>query len=181
VLQGRRVALRARADGDVPILHSELPEDVEARSRASGAAWRPLPLEHSPFRPSDARAEVAEFSVVDRETEELLGMAMLWGIDAHNRRAHVGISLRPRFHSMGYGTDVLETLCAYAFSYLGLHRLQLETLADNEAMIGAATHAGFRIEGTAREHSWVAGRFADDVTLGILADEWKLGGGGEAP
>lgn len=179
MLHGRSVTLRAREDGDVPVLHAELHEDVESRSRASGAAWRPVPLQHSPYRPAEARAEVAEFTVVDRDRGELLGIALLWGIDSHNRHAHVGISLRRSFHSMGYGTDALETLCAYAFRTLGLHRLQLETLADNQPMLAAASHVGFRVEGTAREHSWVAGHFADEVTLGILADEWLARGSGE--
>jgi RimJ/RimL family protein N-acetyltransferase len=172
VLYGRRIALRARVEGDVEILHRELLEDVETRSRASGAAWKPIPLEKSPYRSVEDRPEVTEFSVVDRESDELLGMAILWGIDVHNRHAHIGLSLRPRFWRRGYGTDVLDTLCRYAFQTLGLHRLQLETLIDNDGMIGAAKKAGFLHEGTAREHAWVSGRFLDDVTFGILADEW---------
>jgi RimJ/RimL family protein N-acetyltransferase len=173
MLHGKRVILRARTESDVEILHDELHGDVETRSRAAGSAWRPTLLANSPFRVGEARPEVADFSVVDRESSELIGMALLWGIDAHNRHAHVGISLRPRFWGKGYGTDVLDTLCDFAFVTLGLHRLQLETLSDNDGMTRAATKAGFKLEGTQREHSWAAGRFLDDSIFGILSSEWR--------
>jgi RimJ/RimL family protein N-acetyltransferase len=54
-----------------------------------------------------------------------------------------------------------------------LHRLQLETLADNQAMLATATHCGFVIEGTARQAAWVDGAFVDEVVLGLLVDEWR--------
>lgn len=53
-------------------------------------------------------------------------------------------------------------------SYCGLHRLQVSTLADNHAMIGAATKAGFVPEGTERDAAWIDGGFADGVILSLL-------------
>jgi RimJ/RimL family protein N-acetyltransferase len=49
--------------------------------------------------------------------------------------------------------------------------LQVETLADNAAMIRAATRSGFVPEGTLRRAAWVNGDFADEVVLGLLATE----------
>ena len=173
MLHGKRVTLRARAAGDVEVLTAELHDDVATRSRAAGTPWRPLSLgEVSPFGPREPRAEIAEFSIVERDSGELLGATLLWGIDPHNRSAHLGISLRPQHCGKGFGTDVLGVLCEYAFVTLGLHRLQLETLDDNHAMIGAARSAGFTHEGTTRDSAWVAGRFLDDVVYGLLAHDW---------
>jgi RimJ/RimL family protein N-acetyltransferase len=55
----------------------------------------------------------------------------------------------------------------------GLHRLQAETLADNDAMIQTAGRAGFTREGTLRRSAWVDADFADEVILGLLATEWE--------
>jgi RimJ/RimL family protein N-acetyltransferase len=174
MLYGTRVTLRARVASDVDVLTAELHDDVATRSRAAGTAWRPLVLgEVSPFGPHESREDAAHFSVVERATGELLGAGLLWGIDTHNRVAHIGISLRPQHCGKGFGTDVLGVLSDYGFSTLGLHRLQLETLADNLAMAGAAKAAGFTFEGTMRESSWVTGRFTDDIVFGLLADEWQ--------
>jgi RimJ/RimL family protein N-acetyltransferase len=113
------------------------------------------------------------FSVVELATGELAGEALLWNIDLHNRAAHIGISLLPAFRGRGLGADVVRVLCRYGFAIRGLHRLQAETLADNDAMIHAAGRAGFRREGTLRRSAWVSGDFADEVMLGLLATEWK--------
>ncbi|WP_419248502.1 GNAT family N-acetyltransferase [Streptomyces virginiae] len=65
-------------------------------------------------------------------------------------------------------------LCRYGFTVRGLGRLQLETLADNAAMIGAARAAGFVQEGLLRRSAWVYGSFQDEVVMGLLAEEWAL-------
>lgn len=186
MLRADRVGLRARYQADVPVLHAELYEDVATRSRADTRPWRPIAPESSPYAVTEPADDVAIFSVVelaagdptgdstvhDRPAGDLAGEALLWAIDQHNRAAHLGISLRPAFRGRGLGTDVVRALCSYGFVVRGLHRLQVETLADNTAMIRAATRVGFVLEGTLRRSSWIGGGFADEVILGLLAAEW---------
>ena len=183
MLHGRRIDLRARAEADVEVLHADLYDDVAGFARADGRAWRPHPHGvNSPFAPKEPSWDVADFTVVLRDGGDVLGRALLWGIDRHNRVAHIGLALRPPYRGLGYGTEVVEVLCSYGFRVLGLHRLQIETLADNAAMIGAAAANGFRHEGTLRRSSWVDGAFADDAVYGLLDGEWiARPDGGEAP
>ncbi|WP_308188908.1 GNAT family protein [Streptacidiphilus sp. ASG 303] len=100
------------------------------------------------------------------------GEALLWGIDTHNRTAHIGVALRPAFRGHGLGVDVLHTLCEYGFAVRGLQRLQIDTLTDNTPMLAAATRVGFTREGTLRRSSWVYGTYVDEAIFGLLADEW---------
>jgi len=175
MLRGEKVLLRARRDEDVPVLHADLYDDVATRSRADGRAWRPIPpgSPASPFAPSPPSDDAAVFSVVRLADDELAGEALLWGIDTHNRSGHVGISLRPALRGGGLGVDTVRVLCRYGFQVRGLHRLGLETLADNAGMIAAAERVGFRREGTLRQNSWVDGEFLDEAVFGLLADEWR--------
>ena len=147
---------------------------MTTRVRADTRPWRPIPATaaQSPYRVTGREEDSATFSVVHLARSELAGEALLWGIDVHNRSAHVGISLRPGFRGRGLGTDTVRVLCGYGFAILGLNRLQAETLADNAAMIAAATRAGFVQEGSLRRSAWVNGRFADEVILGMLAADW---------
>ncbi|MFB6891861.1 GNAT family N-acetyltransferase [Kitasatospora sp. NPDC056327] len=174
MLQTSRIALRARHDSDVPLLHAELHDDVATRSRADTRPWQPVPpgSPQSPFvvKPDDDRA--ACFSVVELPSGELAGEALLWGIDTHNRVAHLGLALRPGFRGRGLAADVVRVLCRYGFTVRGLNRLQIETLADNRPMIRAAAGAGFVAEGTLRRAAWVCGAFVDEVVLGLLAEDW---------
>jgi RimJ/RimL family protein N-acetyltransferase len=175
MLRGEKVLLRARRDDDVPVLHADLYDDVEMRSRADGRPWRPIPpgSPESPFAPAPPNDHSAVFSVVRLADDAVAGEALLWGIDLHNRVGHVGISLRPAMRGGGLGADTVRLLCHYGFRVRGLHRLGLETLADNTAMISVAERAGFRREGTLRGNAWVTGAFADEAIFGLLADEWQ--------
>ncbi|MDG4823678.1 GNAT family protein [Asanoa sp. WMMD1127] len=174
MLRGEKVLLRARRDDDVAVLHADLYDDVATRSRADGRAWRPIPpgSPASPFVPVPPGDDAAIFSVVRLADDELAGDALLWSIDTHNRSAHVGISLRPSMRGGGLAVDTVRVLCHYGFRVRGLHRLQLETLADNQAMIAVAERVGFRREGTLRQNSWVAGEFLDEAVFGLVTDEW---------
>ena len=173
MLRGEMTGLRARHDSDIPILHAELYDDVETRVRADSRPWYPIaPGSSSLYRATGPDDKTACFSVVELATGELAGEALLWDIDPHNRTAHIGMSLLPAFRGRGLGTDAVRVLCRYGFAIRGLNRLQAETLADNIAMIRAASLAGFIPEGTLRRSAWVNGDFADEVILGLLASDW---------
>jgi len=170
LLTGKLVQLRARLEADVAVLHAELYEDVAVRSRSDSRPWIPLGVPDSPFAVRDASPDAAEFSIVEIASDELAGAAVLWQIDRHNRSAHIGLSLMPRFQGHGLGTDVVNVLTRYGVRTLGLHRLQIETVADNPAMIAAATRAGFQQEGRLRHAGWAEGAFADQIVLGWVAE-----------
>lgn len=174
MLLGDRALLRSRLAADVAVLHAELYDDVVTRSRADTRPWTPVAADDaaSPYAVRPPSLEVAVFSAVEVATRELAGEALLWGIDLHNRGAHVGVSLRPAMRGRGLGHDVVGLLCHYGFIVRGLHRLQIETLADNVAMRRVAEAVGFRHEATLRSSAWVGGAFVDEVTYGMVFDEW---------
>ncbi|GAA1387959.1 hypothetical protein GCM10009639_13800 [Kitasatospora putterlickiae] len=175
MLRGEKVGLRARHDEDVPVLLAELYDDVVNSARAEGRPWRPLsPGSKDPrLVGDDTNPAHVSFSVVESAGGTLVGTATLWGIDTHNRTAHIGLGLLPSTRGKGYGTDVVAVLCHYGFVVRGLQRLQIETLADNTAMLRAAERNGFVREGVLRSSAWVMGGFLDQVLLGLLAEEWK--------
>lgn len=115
------------------------------------------------------------FSVVELAGGTLIGTATLRGIDNHHRSAHVGLGLLPASCGKGHSTDVVAVMCPYGFVVRGLHRLQIETLSDNTAILRAAERNGFVREGVLRSTSWVMGEFLDDVLLGLLAENWTPG------
>ncbi|WP_395297760.1 GNAT family N-acetyltransferase [Kitasatospora hibisci] len=175
MLRGEKVGLRARHDEDVPILRTELYDDVVNSSRAESGPWRPIaPGSKDPRLVADDTAEGhVPFSVVELDGGTLVGTATLWGIDNHHRSAHIGLGMLPTSRGKGYGTDVVAVLCHYGFVVRGLQRLQIETLADNVAMLRSAERNGFVREGVLRSSAWVMGEFLDEVVLGLLARDWK--------
>jgi RimJ/RimL family protein N-acetyltransferase len=175
MLRGNKVGLRARHEDDIPTLRTELYDDVVNASRSEGGPWRPVtPGSKDPRLVVDDTAQGSvPFSVVELDGGSLVGTATLWGIDNHNRSAHIGLGLLPSARGKGYGTDVVAVLCHYGFVVRGLQRLQIETLADNAAMLRSAERNGFVREGVLRSAAWVLGEFLDEVLLGLLARDWK--------
>jgi RimJ/RimL family protein N-acetyltransferase len=179
MLRVGKVGLRARDEADTAVLRAELYEDIATYMIADSRPWRPIPAGSSaaPYTIGEPRDDLDRFSVVELAPGELgggelAGSALLWAIDSHNRSAHLGLSLRPSFRGRGLGTDAVLALCEYGFPVRGLHRLQVDTLASNAAMISAAVRAGFVREGTLRGAGWVNGEFVDEVILGLLAGDW---------
>jgi RimJ/RimL family protein N-acetyltransferase len=174
MLRGEKTGLRARHEADVPVLHMAFYDDVASQARGNPLPWTPIAAEsgHSPFAVKEPSDTAASFSVVDLASGDLAGAAALWGIDAHNRTAHLGVTLLPAFRGRGMDLDVVRVLCRYGFTVRGMRRLQVDTLADNAPMIAAATRAGFTHEGTLRRASWVLGGFTDLTIMGLLDDEW---------
>lgn len=176
MLRGELIGLRAIVADDLAILQREIFDDVELMLSASRGPWRPSSLESTRTRHdaglANEDATTVRFAIEELSTGELAGSAQLWGIDTHNRRAHLGFTLRPSFRGRGLGKDTIRTLCDYGFRICGLHRLQLETLADNTAARAASEAVGFVLEGQLRRNTWVNGEFVDEVVYGLLAHEW---------
>lgn len=175
MLRGTKVGLRARHEEDVPILRTELFNDPENAARADRRPWRPFAPNTKDVRlhTDETQESGVPFSLVELEGGSLIGTGGLWGIDTHHRSAHVGLGLLPSARGKGYGTDVVAVLCHYGFVVRGLRRLQIETVADNTAMLRAAERNGFVREGVARSSVYAMGEFLDEVMLGLLADEWQ--------
>jgi RimJ/RimL family protein N-acetyltransferase len=101
-----------------------------------------------------------------------LGGGVLWGINAFNRYAHLGVSLLPEARGQGYGTEVIRLLCRYGFRHRNLRRLEMEMLAGNTAMRRTAETCGFTHEGTQRERDYDGDGFADIMIYGLLRRDW---------
>lgn len=180
MLTGERVVLRAQNRQDVEEQHAQTAGDYELHSIIDTTAWRPVGLEATLARYDRTLAEPADpksawFSVARRDDPELtwLGRAGLWNIDEYQSTAHIGIMLSAAARGKGFGTDSVRVLCDYAFRVRGLHRVSLEALASNQAMLHAARAAGFTEEGRLREHAYLLGTRVDEILLGLLRSEWQ--------
>ena len=182
MLIGETVLLRPRVRDDVAVLY-RLAADPTLHQRTASEPWVPRSLEHDlarydaestdPPDPLNVRFTVEARVAAGRVAHgDVVGEASLWDVNAHQRSAHLGISLVEEARGLGLGTGVVRMLCDYGFRIRGLHRLTCETLASNPAMIRAAESAGFVVEGRLRASAWVDGGWDDDVLLGLLREDW---------
>lgn len=175
MFESERVRLRGLLEPDLSALHRWWidPEimrlqthlairlDDEATNRERFATW---------YRPTDGGAA---FSIVLRETEELVGACSLWGAEAKNRDAEMSIVIgRKELWGRGLGPEAIDLLLAYGFAELNLHRVHLVVLAFNTRAIRAYEKVGFVEEGRMRERVFRDGAWHDHVIMGMLQREF---------
>ncbi len=174
-LSGEIVTLRAITRDDIEVLH-EIDMAYETWPEINYTPYAPKSLDEalkafdgddeSSYRGSDA---FVPFAIVVEE--EVVGTCCFWGIDLHNRRAHLGIGIGAEHRGRGIGTDATKVMLRYGFVDRGFHRIQLEVLASNVAAIRAYEKAGFVEDGRMRESAWVRGEFVDEVYMSVLATD----------
>ena len=104
--------------------------------------------------------------------DQHIGNIYLRNIDWVSRSAEMHIFIgEGEYRSRGYGQAAVHQLVEYAIKELGLNRLHLLVLADNEAAIRLYKKTGFIIEGRLRKHAFKGGEFKDVLFMGLCSDD----------
>lgn len=105
---------------------------------------------------------------------EIIGESVINQIDRDMRCANFRICLfRAAQRGKGIGSWAVEITRDFAFSQLQLHRLELDVFSFNPRAEKAYKKAGFRAEGVLRDAIMDGDRYADDILMAILEDEWR--------
>ncbi|AWW39029.1 GNAT family N-acetyltransferase [Streptomyces cadmiisoli] len=121
-----------------------------------------------------ANGSGASFRVADAATGTTLGHLGVNEIDHVFRVARVGYWTLPEARGRGVAARALVLAADWAFTDLGLHRLELGHALGHEASCRIAQRCGFPYEGTLRGAMWEAGRqdtFRDVHLHGRLATD----------
>lgn len=107
--------------------------------------------------------------IVRRKDGELLGGITLDNIRKGPAQAGtVGYWIGERFARRGYMKEALEAVVHYAFSDLGLSRIEAATLPENKASRGLLEKCGFKYEGVAQSYLQINGRWRNHVLYANL-------------
>ena len=175
MLRGERVTLRATTREDLACL-TRFENDLGFVLAGGGDPPEPVPLERLQRdfdrEISDPPEGKIEFAI--EADGAYIGRCGLYNIDRTARHAELGIGIGDgEYRGRGYGREAVGLLLDYAFRLRNLRRVWLEVHAANERGIRAYRACGFVEEGRMREHVWLGGRYADDVIMGVLRDEWE--------
>ncbi|WP_422124578.1 GNAT family N-acetyltransferase [Planococcus sp. X10-3] len=115
------------------------------------------------------------YSVVDAETEALIGHISLTRIDMNNRSARIGRVLigDPDAKGKGICKEMMQQTLAIAFDELQLHRVTLGVFDFNKPAIACYERTGFQKEGFMRDHQKFDDEYWSQWEMGILEDEWR--------
>ena len=108
------------------------------------------------------------------EDGALIGVVYLANLSEHHRHGLIGVTIGDRaYWGKGYGRESLETMLAFCFGELGLHRVSAETFEYNKAWKKLVEEVGFHKEGEARDYLFRGGRFWTKETYALLEAEYS--------
>ncbi len=114
------------------------------------------------------------FSVVQKETEHVIGEAGLLRIFYPWRTADLTIILGDKFAwGKGFGREATLLLLDYAFGALALHRISIGVVGFNERALRFYEKIGFQREGVQRDGYFYNHQFSDFIMMSILEDEYR--------
>jgi RimJ/RimL family protein N-acetyltransferase len=108
------------------------------------------------------------WGIVWREADAVLGTCSLYALEAAHRRAEVGFALAREAWGRGVASEAVAALVDFAFTTLGLHRIEADVDPRNAASLRTLERLGFRREGYLRERYLVGGEVQDSVLVGLL-------------
>lgn len=114
------------------------------------------------------------FFLITAPDGKIIGESVINEIDWNLRRANFRVALyRSTERGKGIGTWATEVTRDFAFEELHLHRLELDVYSFNPRAEKAYLKAGFKREGVLRDAVKDGDKYADDILMAILEDEWK--------
>ena len=146
----------------MPQSHLEIgsAEDAEAVLRRLAAEWSSRTL--------------FIFGVWDNASGAYVGESYLANPHWEVPRIEVGYFVVQACTGRGYATEAAQSMVRYAFSELGVERVDLQCRADNAASQRVAERCGFTLEGRSRrQHRMKSGALVDVLWYGLLRDEWE--------
>jgi RimJ/RimL family protein N-acetyltransferase len=122
-------------------------------------------------RPENTYGEVL-LGVEVLADEALIGLVRLRDAEPETGCASLDIYLGEKeYWGRGFATDTMRTICRYGFEKMRLHKIALTVVTENEAAHHVYRKVGFVEEGRLRQSFRRDGRWYDQYTMGLLADE----------
>jgi RimJ/RimL family protein N-acetyltransferase len=174
-LEGKRVLL-------LPLSHEHHDSLVEALR--DGELWKlwytSIPSPEGLGAEIDRRLALQEqgsmfpFAVIERSTQQAVGMTTYMNIDATNRRVEIGSTwYRKSVQRTGLNTECKLLLMTHAFETLNTIAVEFRTSFFNFQSRAAIERLGAKLDGILRQHQLASnGTLRDTCVYSILDREW---------
>jgi RimJ/RimL family protein N-acetyltransferase len=147
-----------------PELYRTLGGQFHYVSRATEEEWLRKKQAYSP--------QEVNLAICLTSTQQHIGNFYIREIDWIARHASLHVLIGETIQrGKGYGTVANHLVVKYAFQNLGLNRLWVSVLEDNQPSLKLFEKCGFTVEGKLRKHAFKDGQFKDVILLGICAGD----------
>lgn len=120
-----------------------------------------------------ASKDTYNFAIETLEDKKYIGGCGINEVDWKNSYVVVGIFIGDKdYLGKGYGTDAMKVLMNFIFEQMNIHKIKLNVFSFNKRAIKSYEKCGFKVEGILRDELFVDGKYHDEVSMGILREEY---------
>ena len=175
MITGRLVVLRGLEREDLKLLHRWLnDEEVMAWARSQPDHIATMESIEKDYE-QDLKGENytrCVYIIVEKKTGKPVGWARIRWSPPTDTTCDLGLVIAEKqLRGKGLGTEVTALLVKQAFDQLNMHKIELTTRPDNEAMVKVAKNCGFKLEGRLRETVYFNGKYHDGLMFGLIRNE----------
>lgn len=114
-----------------------------------------------------------QFSIIEKNSEKIVGDIGLHFWDKDNRQVEIGCTLNKSFQKKGYATESLRKIIDYLFTELKKHRIIASIDPNNENSVRLVERIGFRKEAHFVESLFVNEKWVDDLIYSLIEKDWE--------
>lgn len=113
------------------------------------------------------------FSIINSETDRLMGSISLHKIDLIDRTAELGIFIGEESdRSKGYGSEAIKLLLDYGFNQINLNNIMLKVYSFNERAQKSYAKCGFKVFGIWKNSHYFNGSYCDEIFMNISREDF---------
>lgn len=98
----------------------------------------------------------------------VVGAVDIYDLDAHSKRAGIGIFIEEEYRENGYALQALELLKEYSFDFLNLHQLYAHISVNNAKSIVLFEKAGYKQAGILKDWVFTLKNYEDVVLVQLI-------------
>lgn len=173
---GQRVMLREYQAEDIGPIRSWVNDESTTRF-LSTRFWPAQSMTDSQeylSRVMQSSFNAYHFVIADLADGRYIGQLDMFQVDWKLRCGSLGMVIAsPQDRGQGIGCEALRLMERFAFQTLGLERLELDVMMENQPALRCYEKAGFTLEGVKRHAFYLDGRFCDVGVMSILHGEYQ--------
>lgn len=171
MLEGKKVFLRPYEENDMPYLLKWY-NDYELNKLAG---WSNSKASASKLKFNMSRSFGSDPMnlMIDDLNGKPIGTIQLYDFNEQDKSCKLGIRIGDKdYWSKGYGGDAVNTIVEYAFTGLGMYRVDLRVYEFNGRAAHCYEKCGFKQEGRSRKSAYIDGEYYDEILMGLLKSEF---------
>lgn len=170
-LKGNSIFLRALEPEDLEFIYTiENDESIWNVSNTQTPYSRFLIKQYLENAHQDIyEAKQLRLAICNNNTNKAIGLIDLFDFDPSNNRAGIGIIIhQPENRENGMGSEALQLLIKYSFTFLQLNQLYANISTENEISKALFTKFGFQLIGVKKQWNKVNNQYKDEALYQLI-------------